>query len=194
MKSQHFQIYVHIICVILLIAGGLNWGSIGVFNTNLVSAINKVTFDSPLFESSVYMLVGLATLYLAGKRNFYLPFLGDTVMAPSVLRDVDAEFKKTDITVTVDAPNAEVVMYWAADPVTETQLEGTQFAYNAYNKYENAGVAQVVGGKAVLKVNCPQTYWVKKWGVKKVLSKHLHYRLVYPTGWVSDVKTVKLNC
>jgi len=120
--------------------------------------------------------------------------LGDTVLAPSLLRDVDSEFKKTDITVTVDAPNAELVMYWAADPLYESQLETSQFAYDAYNKYENAGVAQVISGKAVLKVNCPQSYWVKKWGIKKTLDKHLHYRIVYPTGWVSEVKTIKLNC
>jgi len=49
-----------LIAVILLIIGGLNWGLVGLFNWNLVTAI----FGSiPLLVQLIYVLVGLAALY-----------------------------------------------------------------------------------------------------------------------------------
>jgi uncharacterized membrane protein YuzA (DUF378 family) len=192
MKDQTYKAYLHIICVILLIIGGLNWGLIGAFNLNLVKLINQHTFDSPIFENSIYITVGLAAIYLGKNRNFYLPFLGDTILPPSLLKDLGNN--NANISVTVDAVNANMVIYWAAEPLPENEIDGSKFSFDAYDKYTNSGVAEVVSGKATLKVSCPQTYWVKKWGIKKTLPKHLHYRLVYSTGWVSEVKTVELSC
>jgi hypothetical protein len=192
MKEKQFEVYLYLISVILLIIGGLNWGLIGTFNLNIVKLLNEYTFDSPIFENAVYITVGLAAIYLSRKRNFYLPFLGDTILPPSLLKNLDN--KNANISVTVDAPNADMVIYWAAEPLPEKQTDGSKFAYDAYDKYTNSGIAEVISGKAVLNVACPQTYWVKKWGIKKTLPKHLHYRLVYSTGWVSEVKTVNLLC
>jgi uncharacterized membrane protein YuzA (DUF378 family) len=192
MKEKTFEIYLYMVCVILLIIGGLNWGLIGAFNFNLVQLINNYTFNSPIFENAIYITVGLASLYLSTKRNFYLPFLGDMVLPPSLLKDINN--KEANISTIVDAPNADMVIYWAAEKLPEGEIDGAKFAYDAYDKYTNSGVSQVVSGKALLKVSCPQTYWVNKWGIKKTLPKHLHYRLVYPTGWVSEIKTVKLSC
>ena len=192
MKEKTFEVYLHMICVILLIIGGLNWGSIGLFNVNLVKLINQNTFNSELFESSIYITVGLASIYLAKNRNFYLPFLGNTVMPISVLKNISNP--KANISLTVDAPNADMVMFWAAEPLTDGEIDGEKFAYEAYDKFSNAGIAEVIGGKATLKIACPQSYWVKKWGIKKTLPKHIHYRLVYPTGWVSEIKTESILC
>lgn len=47
----------HIVVYVLLFAGGLNWGLIGLFNFNLVAAI----FGG--FSSIVYVLVGAAAVY-----------------------------------------------------------------------------------------------------------------------------------
>ena len=44
---------------VLLAIGGLNWGLVGVFNFNLVSAI----FGETILTRIVYILVGLAALY-----------------------------------------------------------------------------------------------------------------------------------
>ncbi len=192
MKEKTFGVYLYLVCVILLIIGGLNWGLIGTFNLNIVQLINKNTFNSPLFENIVYITVGLSAIYLSTKRNFYLPFLGETVLPPSLLKDI--ENKNANIVMSVDAPNADMVIYWAAESLQEHDTNGSKFAYDAYDKYTNSGVSKVISGKALLKIECPQTYWVKKWGIKKTLPKHLHYRLVYPTGWVSEVKTVELQC
>ncbi|MBT4604708.1 DUF378 domain-containing protein [archaeon] len=52
---------------ILVLVGALNWGLIGIFNWNLVSAI----FDSwaPVISRIVYILVGLSALYEAWKLS-----------------------------------------------------------------------------------------------------------------------------
>jgi len=44
---------------VLLAIGGLNWGLVGVFDFNLVSAI----FGETILTRIVYILVGLAALY-----------------------------------------------------------------------------------------------------------------------------------
>jgi uncharacterized protein len=47
---------------LLLFAGGLNWGLVGLFNFNLVHALLG---SWAVLEMLVYVLVGLATLYVA---------------------------------------------------------------------------------------------------------------------------------
>ena len=53
--------WVHIIAYILLFVGGLNWGLIGLFNFNLV---NSLLGSMPQIENIVYILVGIATIYI----------------------------------------------------------------------------------------------------------------------------------
>ena len=194
-QKKSMMVYIHMICIILVLVGGFNWGLQGLLNFNLVKFINENTFNSEAFENGVYIVVGIAALYLASNRNTYLPFLGETVLSPSLIRDSGVERKNANIIVEVDAEGASSVMYWAAEPLGEGMSDGKKFAYDAYGNFKNAGVAEVVNGKATLKVECPQKYWVKKFGVmKKTLPRHVHYRLIYPTGWVSEVLTKKLNC
>ncbi len=51
----------HMVSFVLVIIGGLNWGLVGLFQFNLVSAL----FGSvPVLESLIYVLVGLAAVYL----------------------------------------------------------------------------------------------------------------------------------
>ena len=52
----------HIVAVLLLIVGGLNWGLIGLFNYNLVAA---VLGGMPAIEMLIYVLVGVSALYVA---------------------------------------------------------------------------------------------------------------------------------
>ena len=48
-----------IICYILVLIGALNWGLVGIFNYNLVSAIfGDMTFMTRL----IYILVGVASI------------------------------------------------------------------------------------------------------------------------------------
>ena len=45
---------------VLLVIGGLNWGLVGLFDFNLVSAI----FGTGAFSRVIYVLVGLSALYM----------------------------------------------------------------------------------------------------------------------------------
>jgi len=50
----------NILTLVLLIVGGLNWGLVGLFDFNLVSAIFG---DMTLLSRIVYVLVGLSALW-----------------------------------------------------------------------------------------------------------------------------------
>lgn len=51
----------HMLSYILLWVGGLNWGLVGLFKLNL---INSLLSSVPVAEQAVYVLVGVATLYI----------------------------------------------------------------------------------------------------------------------------------
>ena len=48
------------IALILLIIGGLNWGSIGIFNFDIVSFI---TGDADILKSIIFTIVGLCAVW-----------------------------------------------------------------------------------------------------------------------------------
>ncbi len=48
------------IALILVVIGGINWGLVGLFNFNLVTAI----FGTSIITTIIYVLVALAALYL----------------------------------------------------------------------------------------------------------------------------------
>lgn len=49
------------IAIVLVIIGGLNWGLVGFFDFNLVSAIFS---KAPVIAKIIYAVVGLAALYV----------------------------------------------------------------------------------------------------------------------------------
>ena len=51
----------HITAMTLLFIGGLNWGLVGLFDFNLV---NSLLGTAPAIEKLVYILVGVATVYV----------------------------------------------------------------------------------------------------------------------------------
>ncbi len=52
--------HLHKVTFLLLVVGGLNWGLVGFFNYNLVTALIG---QWPTVEQIVYVLVGLSALY-----------------------------------------------------------------------------------------------------------------------------------
>lgn len=56
---------VHTVVYVLLLAGGLNWGLVGLFDFNLVQTFLG---SLPSVERLVYILVGVATLYVAANK------------------------------------------------------------------------------------------------------------------------------
>ena len=69
-ETAHYYIWLHIITISLVLLGALNWGSIGIFSYNFISKFFKS------FAVYIYILIGLAALHLAIKRDSYLSFLG----------------------------------------------------------------------------------------------------------------------
>lgn len=53
--------WLHIVAFALVVVGALNWGLIGLFNFNLVSAIFGM---GSMLEKWVYILVGLSAVYI----------------------------------------------------------------------------------------------------------------------------------
>ena len=51
----------HMVAVLLLVVGGLNWGLVGLFNFNLVTTLFGV---GSALTMLVYVLVGLSALYV----------------------------------------------------------------------------------------------------------------------------------
>lgn len=170
--------YVYVIAITFVLLASLKAGYYGVCSKMQMSTIKRVFL----------LLVGASALYLLFAPNIrtYLPFLGRTVFPPSLI--LLSEQSGTNATVVVNAYGATKVAYWAAhEDKGIIELDPMK----AYNSYENIGVANVVNGKATLKLKCPTEYKVQNSMIK--LPKHVHYRLVYDNGVISEVFTKKLE-
>lgn len=140
-----------------------------------------------MFLKLVAVFVMVATIYLGIHRNTYLPFLGPTVLPSTLLKDVtDTKMGEVHVKVAIDVPDQTRILYWAASP-SKSIVENP---YEAYNEYTNVGVSSVKNKEVILHIDCPASYKVPT----KVLSPHVHYRVVYPNGLLGSVKTVYVKC
>lgn len=169
----------HMVAIVLVLIGALNWLSIGLNYPNLV----KSTMPNMLVNP-IYILVGLAALYLLFSRDTYLPFLGYTVVPANAFQTVVPKDADTKVTVPV-VKDASKVIYWATTTgdVVSTPREG-------YRGTKNVGIADITGDTVELNFTCPRQY--KVWG--KTLPRHVHYRFVMDTGILTPVNTVQVGC
>lgn len=156
--------------------------------TTVLAALQS--FGSNVLSSRWARLVVVVALvgavYVGSNRDFYLPFLGPTVIPTSLLK-VGTPTDST-VSISVDVPaNATHVMYWAATP-SAMPMDSPMSAYRGYN---NAGIVEVAGGRATMRIACPGTYKVG-WG--RLLPRHLHYRMIFENGATSSVKTAPVTC
>jgi uncharacterized membrane protein YuzA (DUF378 family) len=183
------------VSTILVIIAGLYLGICALTNKNLVTIVldKIVPSHTVLLLKILYIVFGLAAVYLIfSPSHTFLPFLDKTVMPPSIM--LLSEQGDTNVELKIDAPEEAVkVVYWAARADTGKVINNP---YDAYDKFENYGIAAVKDGKAILKLNCPNSYKVPKVGnlTKKQLPKHVHIRFVYENGVLSEVITRKLDC
>jgi hypothetical protein len=92
--------------------------------------------------------------------------------------------------VKVLVPANRKVVYWASEPASEN-LKSVKTAMEAYQKYENAGVATAnADGVAILKVREPQPYTVPFMGK---LESHVHYRVCGDSGFMGRVNTAYIG-
>lgn len=167
------------IALILVVIGGLNWGLYGSSQGryNLVGALG------PTISMVVYILIGVAAIWLVFKRDTYLPFLGTTVMPCPVLVERVPEGANTIVEVKV-TPNSNVV-FWASESQDNQIINNPQ---EAYGTYSNSGVARSnARGIATLRVRKPVRYQAGM----RTLPLHIHYRIC-ENGLMGRIETVYL--
>ncbi len=179
--------FMNIIARLILVFGGLFY---------LVQASGlKINYGSFGYRLLAFM-IGICALYFAFDRDYYLPFLGKSVIP--IIKD---GFDKTnsnnlkEIKLTNLPPNTRI-LYWAAKSVYPTTGE---VDWRVYNDYSNSGVVQSdIIGNTIVKIECPVEYNVPLFlGLgKKRLKRHLHYRYEIPgqTGLFSRVYTKYIEC
>jgi uncharacterized membrane protein YuzA (DUF378 family) len=173
-----------IVAKVLVLVGAFNWLLIGSFNLN---GVKKML---PKFEHTLYVLIGVAGLYLSIQRDFYLPFLGTTAFPQSICQPVQPPGAASQVVVNVK-PGCKVI-YWAADP--HDRVRDTPRL--AYRDYKNAGVTVANAlGEAILNVQTPAAYQVQHFpGFSRLLEPHVHYRVSTSNpGMWGPVQTVYLN-
>lgn len=166
----------------LVLVGGLNWLSLGLMQTDFVLLL--LGKGAARF---IYILVGLAAVFLFVRRDTYLPFLAPTIFPAGALTPKIPQGASEEVTIRT-LPNAKVV-YWAAEPARGESLGDYKVAYNTY---DNAGVVIAdEKGDAKLKVRGPpRSYTVP---LKGELKSHIHFRVVGENGWAGRVETFWLD-
>ncbi len=169
--------------MVLVMIGGLNWLSVGLFQVDVVKTLLRRGWAVRL----VYVLVGIAALLLFFRRDTYLPFLGPTIMPSGSLNPVTPYGASQEVVIKT-SPGAKVV-YWAAEPAVKKTTETYKEAYGAYS---NAGVAVAnASGDAALKIRANPQEYIVPW--KGKLSPHIHFRIVGEDGWMGRVQTYWLK-
>ncbi len=180
------------VSTILVIIASLYLGITALTNKNFLSiGLDKlIPSHKVILLKILYIVFGVAAVYLIfSPSHTFLPFLDKTVMPPSIM--VLSEQGNTNVELKIHAPEEAIkVVYWAARADTGKVINNP---YDAYDKFENYGIAAVKDGVAILKLNCPNSYKVGK-HMKKQLPKHVHMRFVYENGVLSEVVTQKLDC
>lgn len=135
----------------------------------------------------IYCLLLVACIIqFAVDRNFYLPFLGQTVYPCGSLAEKVPANADTTVKIKVQ-PNANVI-YWASEPSAPTK-QPISNPWDAYAMYDNSGVVRADSqGNAVLRFRSPSSYRVGL--MNRKLERHVHYRVCKMPGMLGEIKTV----
>lgn len=147
------------------------------------------------YEKAAGVIIIAIGLYWMFNRDYYLPFLGQCAMPPSLIQEV-TQVKvdgKVPVRLTGLPPNTQI-LYWAAIPENknDNKILGPK---EAYGTYKNSGITfSNELGEAFARVDCPSNYSVGL--LKMQLSKHIHYRYALPEypGLYSRVFTADIKC
>lgn len=185
MDHRYVQKKLYMLGALLLVIGGLNWGIVALTGGDLVSSVFG---RGSVIARGIFLCVALAAAFFSFKRDYYLPFLGETHVPCSVIQDKVPEGADSSVNIRV-RPGAKVV-FWAAEPANE-DLKTVNNYRAAYLEYRNAGVATAdASGFATLKVRTPQGYTVP---MKGMLPPHIHYRECDGRGFMKSIVTITLD-
>lgn len=178
----------YILARLLLVIGGMNYLTMSTVGVNMFSLLTKNATVLRLLG----LLIGCAAAVFAFDRDYYLPFLGACAVPHNVCKKELPSSMSHKIKLTGLPPNVDVV-YWAANP-NENVFPNPAVAYENYN---NTGASRTdASGTAIIRIQCPGLYEVNKFGMRKTIPRHVHYRYSTPTGLMSKVFTqfVDKNC
>jgi uncharacterized membrane protein YuzA (DUF378 family) len=193
MVDRHWA---HLIAVSVVLVGAVNAGVYGLAKWNPLQSLLGLTFSR-----LIYVVIALCALYVGLQRETYLPFLGETVVPCSVLKDQVPEHADTAVQLHGLTPGKKV-LFWAAerlltqpdslgnwrskaDPSTDG-LGRIKDWRRAYLEFANAGVTTVDdGGHATLNIRKPQPYTVP---IKGRLETHVHWRICGDNGFLGPVE------
>lgn len=184
-NNLYFRYKMYQIALALVLVGAINWGAtafgynlVEILHTNLNSFLEMETYSNKI----IYIIITVAAIKLALKRDTWLPFLGNCVLpGPFIpLKSIEGD---TSVTVQV-RPNIKVA-YWSSSKVDK---EGVPDVESAYNTYANSGVVMSnAKGVAKLVFNKGTSYIVPN---GKEIPRHVHYREIgLQYGMMGPVKT-----
>lgn len=173
--------YFELFARLLLIIGALNYFFSSTINVNVIARIPYNRF--------IGILIGLAGLYFVFNRDYYLPFLGKSVI-PIGPKKPTENLKKIKLS---GLPPNTNVLSWASK---ESSNDFDDYI-SAYGDYANTDISKTNDkGYVTVELPCPSAYYVSKFGIKKTrLERHIHFRYELPKykGVFSRVYTKYLN-
>ena len=154
----------------------------GIFNKNVIKY-----YTSENVSKFVYFSILIMFLYVGWDRDYYLPFLGDTVF-PNGLLAAHVTPNSADTTIEIKVPPNTKVIYWAAEPC-DGECDKNLMAWDAYGNYSNSGVATSNDeGVALLSIRGPPPMY-KVPNEEYKLKAHVHYRYQTSAGMFSKIYT-----
>ena len=177
--------YILFLSRILLIITALNYVLMKLLNINLFGFIKNSNILAFL-----HLIMAIVVIYYLFNRDFYLPFLGETVIPIKNINNIEENLLKFKIQ---NLPPNKRLIYWASR--SSNQVIGNPI--DAYKGYTNSGITKTdSNGNASLEISCPSDYYVKSFGMDKKIRQHIHYRIEsdkFP-GLFSSVKTHYVKC
>lgn len=152
------------------------------FNLNIFNKIDSIIGFN--LSKLIHIITGFFIIYLATKKETWLPFLGNTII-PATLIPETKNIGDTTIKIKIK-PNTKVA-YWSSLPSNEKEPH----VEKAYGDYSNAGVSKSdKSGFATLTFNKGTGYIVPS---GNFIKPHIHYReLNTDYAMIGPVKTIYL--
>lgn len=182
--------YLTLFAKLLLVLGGLNYLFISTINVDIFSYLTRY----PMILRIIMLFIGLSALYFVFDRDYYLSFLGQTVI-PIAQKDSKIVLENLKQIKLSGLPPNTTVLSWGAK---ESNLGKIFDSYiQAYGDYSNTIVSKTnEDGEVIIELPCPSSYYVPgKFGMMKRLNRHIHYRYELPKykGMFSRVYTKFLD-
>jgi uncharacterized membrane protein YuzA (DUF378 family) len=175
----------YLVIIALVIIGGINWLIVGAAGFDPIK-----TYLGRKIASAIYIVVGIAAVLLALRRDVYLPFLGQTLFPAATLTAKVPQGANETVSIRT-RPGAKVV-YWAAESEPHSTDKNLKSWDKAYGEIENSGVVVAdQSGVALLRIRGPpQAYTVP---MKGKLKAHIHFRVEEAYGFFGRVQIKYLD-